>query len=141
MHWLPTLVLCAAAAQAVPQKEVPPERDARLPQNRPAAPVLRERPAAVQDRRDALVDPAKQLRVLARHVADLEAAHRSKLARIERLVDIYTGLGDSAKVQQCEELRARWNKRYKGALNAYKKSFEPEAWERLLKALGVVEPA
>lgn len=141
MHWLPTLLLAAGAAQAVPQKEIPPERDARLPQNQTVPPAGRERPVPAPDRRDAIVDPAKQLRGMARHVADLETAHRSKLARLERLVEVYTELGDSAKVQQCEELRQRWNKRYKGALNAYKKSFPPETWDRLLKALGIVEPA
>jgi hypothetical protein len=63
------------------------------------------------------------------------------VARLERLVEVYTQLGDSAKVQQCEELRARWLKQYRGAINAYKKSFAPEAWRRLASGLGLQEPA
>lgn len=141
MHRITVLLCAVLAAGAARQKEIPPERDARLPQNQALPPAGRERPSPTVDRRDAIVDPAKQLRGMARHVADLEAAHRAKVARLERLVEVYTELGDSAKVQQCEELRQRWTKRYKGALGAYKKSFPPDAWERLVKALGIVEPA
>jgi predicted component of viral defense system (DUF524 family) len=52
---------------------------------------------------------------------------------------VYSAQGNSVKVQECEELRARWNKRYKGALNAYSKSFTPDAWQRLTKGLGIKE--
>ncbi len=144
MFWPLLLLLPCLAPQAKP---IPPERDARRPenQNQPPPGAAEGRPAPVQatpgrDKRSALVDPVQRQRELANHVARLEADHRSRVARLERLLEVYTGLGDSAKVQQCEELRARWLKQYKGALSAYKKSFAPEAWQRLVSGLGIQEP-
>jgi hypothetical protein len=143
-HCILALLLCAPF-QAKP---IPPERDARRPenQNQPPPGAAEGRPAPVQatparDRRSALVDPVQRQRELANHVARLEADHRSRVARLERLVEVYTQLGDSAKVQECEELRARWLKQYKGALAAYKKSFAADAWGRLVSGLGIREPA
>jgi hypothetical protein len=136
MHWFVCAVLlCAPLAQ----KPIPPERDARRPENQTVPPAGREQPAPTRDRRDAIVDPAKRLRDMANHVAQLEATHRSHTARLERLIEVYSAQGNSVKVQECEELRARWNKRYKGALNAYSKSFTPDAWQRLTKGLGIKE--
>ncbi|MEY2747641.1 MAG: hypothetical protein RL112_2683 [Planctomycetota bacterium] len=148
MPWPILLALAAWPSFAPQSKPIPPERDARRPenQNQPPLDAAAGRPAPVQaaptrERRSALVDPAQRQRELANHVARLESDHRSRVARLERLVEVYAGLGDSAKVQQCEELRARWLKQYKGALNAYKKSFAPEAWRRLVAGLGIQEPA
>jgi len=138
------LVLVLSAAQSKP---IPPERDARRPenQNQPPPGATEGRPTPVQavpglDRRSALVDVAQRQRELANHVARLESDHRSRIARLERLVEVYGRMGESAKVQECEELRARWLKQYKGALNAYSKSFAPDSWERLCKGLGIQAP-
>ena len=145
---LPILLLALSLVLAPQAKPIPPERDARRPenQNQPAPGAAEGRPVPVQatpgrDRRSALVDPVQRQRELANHVARLESDHRSRVARLERLVEVYTQLGDSAKVQQCEEQRARWLKKYRGAINAYKKSFAPEAWRRLASGLGLQEPA
>lgn len=48
----------------------------------------------------------------ARELFHIEAVHRDRLARIERLLEVYREAGDQEKLVKLEQMRAKENKRY-----------------------------
>ncbi len=53
-----------------------------------------------------------ELRETARDMFRIEDVHRDRLARLERLLEVYRESGDQEKVAEVEKLRAKENKRY-----------------------------
>ena len=66
-----------------------------------------------------------QMRDTARNLFEVERLHRSHVARIERLMEIYRESGDRAKLVELEELRAKSDKRYEKFVARYKEEMGP----------------
>lgn len=63
--------------------------------------------------------------------AHFEQVHRTRTARMNRLIRIYKEKGDTAKVQKLEEMKAKEAKRTENAMAGYRKALGEENWNRL----------
>ena len=116
----PVLVLLAAAALTGPlaaQKE----------SQEPA-----KKQAPVESAKQA---PTAETREIAKKAAHFESIHRDRIARMDRLISIYTAKGDRAKVAQLEALREKQMKRHGNAMEVFRKQLGPDAWGRLEKEM------
>lgn len=139
---LGSLVLSAErvhAATAIAQRPKPPAEAAPTPQD-PSAEEKAKRRAERERKAEAERQQAEQARVrrareqaagqqppptaapeaagasdaqaAARELFHIEAVHRDRLARIERLLEVYREAGDQEKLVKLEQMRAKENKRY-----------------------------
>jgi hypothetical protein len=81
------------------------------------------------------------LRATARAMADQQYRHRQRLARIERLRQVYRGRNDLAKVAQLDELRTKENARYSRYLDERRRELGPERYAQVERALANGAPA
>ena len=65
------------------------------------------------------------LRDTARDMFKIEDVHRDRLARIDRLEELYTASGDTEKLAEIEKLKARENKRYVLIMGQFKEKLGP----------------
>jgi len=106
------------------------EREAKAKEQREQA--ERERTKKARERakdNEAVPEPAAApnpaMRETARNLYALERVHRERLARIERLMQLFREKGDQDKLLQLEQLRAKENKRYDRFLERYKAEMGP----------------
>lgn len=116
----PVLVLLAAAALTGPlaaQKEnqEPPKKQ-----------------VPVESAKEA---PTAEAREIAKKAAHFESIHRDRIARMDRLISIYTAKGDRAKVAQLQALREKQMKRHDNAMEGFRKQLGPDSWGRLEKEM------
>ncbi len=79
--------------------------------------------------------PNAEAREIAKKAAHFEAVHRDRIARIDRLIVIYTGKGDRAKVAELEALRDGQMKRHTNAMEGFRKQLGGESWGRFEQEL------
>ncbi len=72
---------------------------------------------------------------LARQVFAREAEHRSRIARIARLEEIYRGAGDQDKLRQLGSLREREEQSYARDMAVLKEKLGPHNFERVTAAM------
>ena len=91
----------------------------------PAKPGEAARPAA------AGPGSAAEQRVVAKKAAHFEQNYRNRQARIDRLIRIYKGKGDTAKVAHLEQLKAQQEKRRANAMEGFRKQLSSDNWGKL----------
>ena len=106
----PALVLLATAALSAPLP-AQTERTRETPSE--AAPA----PAGTRDG--------------ARQAAHFESVHRGQMARIDRLISIYTEKGDRAKVTELQALKERQMQRHRNAMGGFRRQMSADNWTRL----------
>ncbi len=88
------------------------EAAAGQPQDKDAERVKRAREEAAQQGGQIPGRERAELRETARDMFKIEDLHRDRLARIDRLVELYSASGNTEKLTEIEKLKARENKRY-----------------------------
>jgi hypothetical protein len=78
----------------------------------------------------------EDLRATARAMADQQFRHRQRLARIERLREVYRERNDVAKIARLDELRTKENARYSRYLDERRRELGPERYAQVERALG-----
>lgn len=78
----------------------------------------------------------ENLRATARAMADQQYRHRQRLARIERLRQVYRERGDLGRIARLEELRTKENARYARYLDERRRELGPERYAQVERALG-----
>ncbi len=76
-----------------------------------------------------------QMRNVAGMVVNVERAHRDRVARLERLRQIYEKAGAAEKLEKVSRLRAKEHSRYEMVMSGYEKSLGPELFAKLRTAL------
>jgi len=133
-----------AATQADPKQDqknlqglgysAPAAQKGAAPASRAQAPA----PAPKPEQRaagPAGADPKVQMRNVARMVVNVERAHRDRVARLERLRQIYEKNGAAEKLEKVARLRAKEHARYEQVMNGYEKSLGTELFAKLRGAL------
>lgn len=123
MH--PARLLVALAALTTPltaeqRPQEPPKEPAKVERVKEAPPAQA---------------PTAEAREIAKKAAKFEAVHRDRIARIDRLIVIYTGKGDRAKVAELEALREGQMKRHANAMEGFRKQLGGESWGKLEQEL------
>lgn len=129
----PALLLLAGAALTLPLAA----------QTRTPEPP--KEPAKVERVKEAPKEAAKEIpktelsnaeaREIAKKAAKFEAVHRDRIARIDRLIVVYTGKGDRAKVTELEALRESLMKRHGNAMDGFRKQLGEGGWGRFEKEM------
>ncbi len=99
--------------------------EAASQQDRDAERVKRAREAAGQPGGQIPGRERAELRETARDMFKIEDVHRDRLARIDRLAELYTASGDTEKLAEIEKLKARENKRYVLIMGQFKEKLGP----------------
>jgi hypothetical protein len=76
-----------------------------------------------------------QMRAVAKQMIRMEQIHRERLARIDRLVEIFGAQKDTEKLKLLSELRAKQEMRYAAAMEGYKKAVGPETYAKIQAAM------
>lgn len=141
----PALLLLAAAALTAPlsaqqRPQEPPKEPAKLErvkeapkQGAPAGEVRKVEPPKAEAPKPQL--PNEEAREIAKKAAKFEAVYRDRIARIDRLIVIYTGKGDREKVTELEALRESQVKRHANAMDGFRKQLGGESWGRFEQEL------
>ncbi len=95
------------------------------PQDKDAERVKRAREEAAQPGGQIPGRERAELRETARDMFKIEDLHRDRLARIDRLIEIYRENGDNEKLAEVEKLKSRENKRYLLIMNQFKQKLGP----------------
>jgi hypothetical protein len=132
-----------AAQQPVDRKQAPQKPDAQQikglgyssPQAQKGAP-----PAAAPKPGQSAAAPAGQdaiarSRNLATMIVNVERAHRDRVARLERLRQIYEKSGGAEQLQRLERLRAKEHARYDAAMRGYERDLGPALFAKVRAAL------
>ena len=76
--------------------------------------------------------PSKtEQRAIAKKAAHFEEVHRTRQARIDRLIRIYRAKGETAKVARLEELRKKDDQRTANAMEGFRRRLGDENWGRV----------
>jgi hypothetical protein len=126
----PALLLLAVAALTGPlaaqtRSQEPPKEPVKVER-------VKEAPKQAAPKVEA---PSAETREIAKKAAHFEALHRDRIARIDRLIAVYTAKGDRAKVTELEALRESQMKRHGNAIEGFRKQIGPDAWGRLEKEM------
>jgi hypothetical protein len=73
----------------------------------------------------------EEQREIMKKAAHFEHVHRTRTARINRLIQIYKAKGDEAKVKKLEEMKAKEDLRTTNAMAGFRKRLGEENWGRL----------
>jgi hypothetical protein len=73
----------------------------------------------------------EEQREIMKKAAHFEHVHRTRTARINRLIQIYKAKGDEAKVRKLEEMKAKEDRRTTNAMAGFRKQLGEENWGRL----------
>ena len=141
----PLLLLLAAAALPGPlsaqtRSQEPPKEPAKVervkqpPKQAAPAGEVRKPEAPKMDAPKA-DSPNAEKREIAKKAAHFESVHRDRIARIDRLIAIYTAKGDRAKVTELEALRESQMKRHDNAMEGFRKQIGSDDWGRFEKEI------
>ncbi len=94
-------------------------------------------PTAVQVRAEGRVveDPKARARALVQQVVNVERAHRERIARIERLEELFRASGGADSLAELANLRAVQERRYQAAMDGYRRDLGADNYARLRKVL------
>ncbi|MBK7645344.1 MAG: hypothetical protein IPJ19_20290 [Planctomycetes bacterium] len=132
-----TAPLFAQDAKQEPPKERPKVEKAERVKEAPKQAPKERAPAAEAPKAEAPVAgaPGVNPREVAKKAAQFESVHRDRIARIDRLIEIYTAKGDREKVTELQALRDAQAKRHDNAMQNFRKQLGPNWSARLDKEL------
>lgn len=133
LGWI-ALVPLAGLASAQQERARGQERGG---QETPAARPREQAPAEREARRqEPAPSPAqKNPRAVANEIAQLEALHRERMARINRLMEVYRESKNTERLKELEALRAAQVRRYENARERLKARVGASEFERIDNAL------
>lgn len=133
LGWI-ALVPLAGLASAQQERARGQERGGQeTPAARPRAQAPAEREAR---RQEPAPSPAQKIpRAVANEIAQLEALHRERMARINRLMEVYRESKNTERLKELEALRAAQVRRYENARERLKARVGASEFERIDNAL------
>jgi hypothetical protein len=111
-------------------------REQRVRQQREREAKARVEPAAPREAAAKRTSLPEDLRATARAMADQQNRHRQRLARIERLRQLYRERNDQARLAVLDQLRTKENARYARYLDERRRELGPERYAQVERALG-----
>jgi hypothetical protein len=96
----------------------------------PVAPAVTQNPGQPGGQ-----DPKLRARNLATMIVNVERAHRDRVARIERLREVYEQSGGAEQLERLARLRAKEQARYDAAMRGYERDLGPALFAKVRAAL------
>lgn len=94
----------------------------------PAARAQEKKPEVRQER-----DEAAEARAIAQKAAHFEKVYRDRVARIDRLQEIYREKGEEKTLAELKEMRAKLEKRHANAMEGFRKQLGEGRWAKVEK--------
>jgi len=94
----------------------------------PAARAQEKKPEVQKER-----DEAAEARAIAQKAAHFEKVYRDRVARIDRLQEIYREKGAEKPLAELKEMRAKLEKRHANAMEGFRKQLGEGRWAKVEK--------
>ena len=92
----------------------------------------------VKQEREEVVRPVKDAEAptIAQKAAHFEKVYRERVARIDRLKQVYREKGDETKLAELKEMRERLDKRHDNAMHGFRQQLGEARWAKVEKHMG-----